>query len=73
MIMPGLSGADTYRRLKAINPTVKVLLATGYSEDGQAREILNEGCKGFIQKPFKLEQLSAIIRDLLDGACPPAT
>ncbi len=70
MIMPGLSGADTYRRLKAINPEVKVILATGYSEDGQAREILNEGCKGFIQKPFKLEQLSAIIRDLLDGACP---
>ncbi|MDJ0810662.1 MAG: response regulator [Desulfobacterales bacterium] len=72
MIMPGLSGADTYRRLKAINPDVKVLLATGYSEDGQAREILNEGCKGFIQKPFKLEQLSAIIRDLLDEACPGA-
>jgi PAS domain S-box-containing protein len=72
MIMPGLSGADTYRRLKAINPKVNVLLATGYSEDGQAREILSEGCKGFIQKPFKLEQLSVIIRDLLDGARPPA-
>lgn len=73
MIMPGLSGADTYRRLKAINPSVKVLLATGYSEDGQAREILNEGCKGFIQKPFKLEQLSAIIRDVLDGTCSATT
>ncbi|MBL0712945.1 MAG: response regulator [Desulfosarcina sp.] len=70
MIMPGLSGADTYRRLKTINPEIKVLLATGYSEDGQAREILDEGCEGFIQKPFKLEQLSAIIRELLDGACP---
>jgi PAS domain S-box-containing protein len=72
MIMPGLSGAETYRRLKAINPKVNVLLATGYSEDGQAREILDEGCKGFIQKPFNLEQLSTIVRDLLDEACPEA-
>ncbi len=70
MIMPGLSGAETYRRLKAINPEIKVLLATGYSEDGQAREILDEGCKGFIQKPFNLAQLSAIVRNLLDGASP---
>ncbi len=66
MIMPGLSGADTYRRLKDLNPQIRVLLATGYSEDGQAREILDAGCKGFIQKPFKLDQLSIMIRELLD-------
>jgi CheY-like chemotaxis protein len=66
MIMPDLSGADTYRRLKQINPHIKVILATGYSEDGQAREILDAGCKGFIQKPFKLDQLSVMIRELLD-------
>ncbi len=70
MIMPGMSGADTYRHIKAIDPHVKVLLATGYSEDGQAREILNAGCEGFIQKPFKLDQLSIIIREVLDQNDP---
>jgi two-component system, cell cycle sensor histidine kinase and response regulator CckA len=44
---------------------VKVLLASGYSPDGQAAEILERGCDGFIQKPFDAEALSAKLRELL--------
>jgi CheY-like chemotaxis protein len=69
MIMPGLSGKDTYERLKQINPDVKVLLASGYTEEGQAKEILDSGCNAFIQKPFKIEQLSTMIRKVLDSEC----
>jgi two-component system cell cycle sensor histidine kinase/response regulator CckA len=66
MIMPGMSGGETYDRLKGINPNVKVLLSSGYSMDGQASEILKRGCSGFIQKPFRMRDLSQIIREILD-------
>jgi PAS domain S-box-containing protein len=66
LIMPDVSGNITYDRLKEINPSVKVLLSSGYSLDGQAKEVLEKGCKGFIQKPFSMEALSGKIRGILD-------
>ena len=66
MVMPAIGGGETYDRMKEINPKVKVLLSSGYSVDGEATEILERGCDGFIQKPFDLEQLSRSIRDILD-------
>jgi two-component system cell cycle sensor histidine kinase/response regulator CckA len=66
MIMPGMSGGETFDRLREINSTVKVLLSSGYSINGQAQEILDSGCNGFIQKPFRLEELSVKVREMLD-------
>ena len=72
MIMPGLSGKETYRRLKQINPDVRVLLASGYAMEGQAEDILKEGCTAFIQKPFKMEQLSLTIQEIMGASCRSA-
>ncbi len=66
MIMPEMGGGETYDRLKEINPDVKVILSTGYSITGQASDILERGCDGFIQKPFKMRELSQKIREVLD-------
>jgi PAS domain S-box-containing protein len=66
MVMPGLSGGETFDQLKTIKPDVRVLLCSGYSFSGQAAEILERGCSGFIQKPFKLNELSAKLREILD-------
>ena len=66
MIMPGISGGKTYDLLKEINPGVKVLLSSGYSEDGEAARIMSRGCDGFIQKPFGIKELSQKIREILD-------
>jgi CheY-like chemotaxis protein len=65
MIMPDMSGSETFDNLKKINPDIKVLLSSGYSIDGQASEILNRGCNGFVQKPFNLKQISSKIREIL--------
>ncbi|HEU17923.1 MAG TPA: response regulator [Deltaproteobacteria bacterium] len=67
MIMPGMSGADTFDVLKSINPSIKVILLTGYSLDGQAARILENGCNGFIQKPFRISNLSHMIRKVLNN------
>jgi len=66
MIMPHMGGGETYDRVKEINRNIKVLLSSGYSIDGEATEILNRGCNGFIQKPFNIKELSLKIREILD-------
>ena len=66
MIMPEMGGGETYDKLKEINTGIKVLLSSGYSVDGQATEILERGCNGFIQKPFYMTDLSKKIREILD-------
>ncbi len=67
MVMPDMGGDETYDKLKKINPDIKVLLASGYSMNGQATEIMDRGCSGFIQKPFKMRELSQKLREILDG------
>ncbi|MBW2004564.1 MAG: response regulator [Deltaproteobacteria bacterium] len=66
MIMPHMGGGETYDKLKEIHPTIKVLLSSGYSINGQATEILKRGCDGFMQKPFTMRELSKAIREVLD-------
>lgn len=67
MILPDMGGGEVYDRLKKLNPDVKVLLASGYSIDGQASEILDRGCNGFIQKPFRISDLAQKIRETVEG------
>ncbi len=66
MVMPGISGGETFDRLRETRPDVRVLLCSGYSIDGQAQNIIDRGCNGFIQKPYKISHLSQKIRELLD-------
>jgi two-component system cell cycle sensor histidine kinase/response regulator CckA len=68
LVMPGLDGSRTYARIRQIAPTMRVLLSSGYALDGQAEALLRKGCRGFIQKPFTIQDLSIKIRDVLDRA-----
>lgn len=65
LIMPDVAGGKVFDQMKKIDPEVKVLLASGYSQEGQAEQILRRGCLGFIQKPFTMETLSEKIRRIL--------
>ena len=67
MIMPDLCGGPTFDRIREIRPEVKVLLASGYSINGQAEAILERGCNGFIQKPYTMTALAGKVREILDG------
>ncbi|MDF1592868.1 MAG: PAS domain S-box protein [Desulfobacterales bacterium] len=71
MIMPGMSGKETYEALKGLNSGVKILLSSGYSMKDQTTRILENGCDGFIQKPFSIKDLSRKLREILDqkGEC----
>lgn len=65
MVMPGMSGGEVFSALKGMNPSLKVLLSSGYSLNGQASKIMEMGCNGFIQKPFNVAELSKKVREVL--------
>lgn len=66
MIMPEMTGGEAFEGLKTINDRVAVILSSGYSINGMAAKILGRGCKGFIQKPFNINELSRKLREILD-------
>jgi len=66
MIMPGLSGGETFDALRRIDQHVKVILSSGYLVSDQAKKIMDKGCQAFIQKPFRMEELSLKVREVLD-------
>lgn len=63
LVMPKMSGRDTFHAMKAVNPQVRVLLSSGYSVDGEAQQILNQGAFGFLQKPYQSKNLMAALAD----------
>lgn len=67
LIMPEMGGGQVYDRLKEINSGVKVLLSSGYGINGEATDIIERGCDGFIQKPFKIINLSQKIKKILNN------
>ena len=60
------NGGKTFFQLKKINANVKVLIASGYAKDKQIREMMEQGCSGFIQKPFRIDVLSQKILNVLN-------
>lgn len=61
MIMPRLSGRECFLELKTIDPNIKAILSTGYTQEGSAQEILDQGMVGFIQKPYQIGALSKVV------------
>jgi len=61
-----LSGGEIFDRLREINLGIRVLLSSGYGIEGQAQEIMDRGCNGFLQKPFRLANLTQKVKEMLD-------
>ena len=62
LIMPELSGLETYRRLRALDPLARVVFASGYSTGGILRDAPDARSAEFIGKPYTLEGLSIALR-----------
>jgi CheY-like chemotaxis protein len=62
LVMPGITGLETCRRLREIRPSLKVILSSGYTSAEVVREARQAGAVGFIGKPYSLEDLSAALR-----------
>ncbi len=67
MIMPVMNGRDCLVGLKKINPDVKVIMCTGFSGEIRAQEMREKGAKAFIEKPYRIAELTSVIHTVLLG------
>ncbi|MCX7982155.1 MAG: PAS domain S-box protein [Syntrophales bacterium] len=65
MIMPDMGGAVVFEQLRAIRPNVRILLSSGFAPDRKAQQLMKTGLCIFIQKPFRLSELSEKMSILL--------
>lgn len=68
MVMPGMGGVSCLSRLRELDPAVKTIMSSGYSLDADLQAARREGVLDFIQKPFELARLSAVISEAI-GKC----
>jgi PAS domain S-box-containing protein len=67
LVMPRMGGRETFHALRGMDPGVRVLLSSGYAQQGAAQEILDGGARGFLQKPYGISELARTIRGILDA------
>jgi PAS domain S-box-containing protein len=67
MGLPKMGGYDEFKKLKEINPDVRVILAGGFLEPELRAEMLKQGARAFVQKPYDPEDILVILREVLDA------
>ena len=65
--MPGMGGAEVHERLVSLDPDVKVVLSSGYSDDERIASILSRGVRTFLGKPYRVDSVLRAVREALDG------
>ncbi|MGN6386271.1 MAG: PAS domain S-box protein [Verrucomicrobiota bacterium] len=65
LTMPNLNGDEAFEQMQEIQPDVKVLLVSGFSESSKSSLLINKGLSAFLQKPFKPEELKQQLRSML--------
>ena len=65
MTMPGMNGEETFAQLRRINPEVRVVLTSGYNEQEVTSSLAGKGLAGFIQKPYRADNLLATFHKVL--------
>jgi two-component system, cell cycle sensor histidine kinase and response regulator CckA len=68
LTMPHMNGEEAFRQMRQINPDVRVILASGYSENDIAARFAGKGLVGCMQKPYTLSRLRSLLSDLLPAA-----
>ena len=66
LMMPSMNGYEAFKEIKAMDPCSKIILCTGYVADDSVQEMLNNGVKGLLKKPYRIEDLSRAVRLVLD-------
>lgn len=70
LIMPGIGGRNCLNLILEQDPSARVIIASGYSVDGPTKKEIESKAKGFVSKPFELNQMINIVRRTLDENAP---
>jgi two-component system cell cycle sensor histidine kinase/response regulator CckA len=64
LMLPDMTGAEVFYKLREMRPHQRILLTSGYSEADTARELLATEAVGFLAKPYRLTDLIAAVADV---------
>ena len=67
VIMPVMGGPECLKKLKAVNPSVKVIATSGFQANGEVRQTIELGARGFVQKPADMITISHMIYDAINS------
>jgi CheY-like chemotaxis protein len=70
LMMPEVSGTECLKELLRNDPSLKVVIASGYVPDSSTRKTLEKYARAFVNKPYNAKQMLQVIRQVLDGECP---
>lgn len=65
LMMPGISGQETLKRLRQIDPNARVIIMSADSQDSSVQEVLNTGAVYFVPKPPDADQLAEVLEQSL--------
>jgi DNA-binding NtrC family response regulator len=66
LIMPGMGGKQCLKEIIKIDPHANIVIASGYSGDAESMDVLESYVQGFINKPYNVNQMLRVIRNILD-------
>ena len=67
-----VDGEETFHELRALDPEVRVVMSSGYTEQDITSRFMDEGRVGFLQKPYTIAHLAERLRAALEGTGPSA-
>jgi CheY-like chemotaxis protein len=65
LMLPGQSGLELLRQVRALRPELPIVMITGYATDANAERALAEGATAFLAKPFDDSELLTLVRQVL--------
>ena len=66
MTMPGMTTGEAVQAIRVLDPTVPILLNSGYTSNDTVKRMLDEGTvQGFLPKPYELHELLGKVQELL--------
>ncbi len=66
LTMPHMDGEETFREMRRVQNDVRVVISSGYNRQDVTRRFIGKGLAGFIQKPYRLSELTAKLKEVID-------
>jgi len=65
LTMPRMDGREAFEEMQKIQPDIRVILSSGFSEQESVPQILGKGLAGFLQKPYTIKDLRRMVQESL--------
>ena len=66
ILMPDMDGREAFRRIRAFDPSAKIIVSSGFDQARDADDLLREGASAFVQKPYRIAELVRAVGEVIE-------